>query len=125
MLKVRGCARGVIKIGNEKKNLRLQLLQIRCISGEMERLNMDELLTATRTAEVVHIVHYVNHMDASKACHDMTKKNSVVLYTTHNAPSAPPGPFQEESTLQHTENTETFTKQYTEAMVKSRVSSQR
>ena len=85
---------------------------------------MDELLTATRTAEVVHIVHYVNHMDASKACHDMTKKNSVVLYTTHNAPSAP-RPLQEESTLQYTENTETFVKQYTEAVVKSRVSSQR
>ena len=55
----------------------------------------------------------------------MTKKITAVLCTTHNAPSAPPGPFQEESTLQHTENTETFTKQYTEAMVKSRVSSQR
>ena len=43
-------------------------------------------------------------------CRDMTKFTAV-FYTTHNAPSAPPGPLQEEITLQYTENAETCIKQ--------------
>ena len=50
----------------------------------------------------------------------MTKKITAVLCTTHNAPSAPPGPLQEESTLQYTENAETFIKHYMEAIVNAR-----
>ena len=74
----------------------------------MERSN-SELLTATRMAEVVYRTLCKSWMHG-ELCSDITKTFTAVFYTTHNAPSAPAGPFQE-NTLQYTENDGTFIKQ--------------
>ena len=72
------------------------------ISGGMEQLHMmsyspqrvrRKWYTSTSYTMLITWMH-------GELCRDMTKKNAAVFYTTHNAPFAPPGPLQEESTLQ-------------------------
>ena len=78
MLKVRGCAYGAIKIGNEKKK-NTTAASVDNVSG---RTIKRELLTATLTAEVVYRTLCNSRMHG-ELCHDITKKLIAVFYTTH------------------------------------------
>ena len=81
VLKVRGCAYGAIEIGNEKK-LRLQPLYVDRVRLWWHGTIEHELLTATRTVEVVYRTLCKSWMHG-ELWHDITKKFTAVFHATH------------------------------------------
>ena len=56
--------------------------------------------TKEKKARFARAPHYKSRGCMESFVVTRREKNTAVFYTTHNAPSAPPGPIQEESTLQ-------------------------